>query len=563
MTSTRRVPSLLLAIVLVAATGALLLPWLAHLSRTVVRVSDIASGQGKAFVGALSDPHLGDHDSPTGAQVYLIEVKRGTPLHNFAWCDRSYACTYLSALLDANFWNATHEARTAIGPGGALHKDISELGGGRYSVWHGQLYFSLPDGASITRVKAVEVEPRSALRATINAAASALGWIRDAGAALLCIYLAFPFLRRAFEWMGHNVVPGLAITAAIAVAAAGSAEVYFRHSQKFTRSQNVWPYRFVPDVGTTFEPGKLIKSTDGMEYWASMRANSLGFADAEPKLPKPEDTFRILIVGDSFVEAIQVALEQKVQTVLAESLRKKHPDKKLDVVALGMSGAGQINELPFYERSRRELAPDLVILVFVNNDFSNNSALLEAVRQGWDPDHAPSLFMRNDCTRIPIAADWRKHLLPATTPAERVKLLRARSQEIDLKFGSWDGTQGIDWTFYSTGKLPPVFEEALTLTKCGFAEWKKLAARDGFSLLVAAVEQVEQPSSTGQIDRLRQILDELGLPLLNLRPEFAKRGDIDTARWKFDGHWTPTGHRWAAEAIAEYLDRHDMLKALP
>ena len=48
---------------------------------------------------------------------------------------------------------------------------------------------------------------------------------------------------------------------AIAVVAAGSAEVYFRHSQKFTRSQNVLPYRFVPDVGV---PVRSTKVTRGL-----------------------------------------------------------------------------------------------------------------------------------------------------------------------------------------------------------------------------------------------------------------------------------------------------------
>ena len=107
--------------------------------------------------------------------------------------------------------------------------------------------------------------------------------------------------------------------------------------------------------------------------------------------------------------------------------------------------------------------------------------------------------------------------------------------------------------FNKTGELPPAFEEALTLTKCAFAEWKKIAAEDGFSLLVVAEERVENPNGMGQIKRLKTMLDELDLPLLNLRPEFSKRGDLSAARWKFDGHWTPIGHRWAADAIFDYL----------
>ncbi len=310
----------------------------------------------------------------------------------------------------------------------------------------------------------------------------------------------------------------------------------------------------MPDVGITFMPGAVIKWTNGIDFWTTTKVNSLGFVDAEPVLPKPKDTFRIILVGDSFVEALQVPIEQKLQTLLAARLNERHAGKRFDAVALGYSGSGQSNEIPFYERNRRELAPDLVVLVFVGNDFANNSPLLEAVRNGWDPDHMPRLFMRPDCTRAPIVADWNHFLVPGASNAERAKFLRARSREIDVKFGKWnEELEGIDAMFNKTGELPPAFEEALTLTKCAFAEWKKIAAEDGFSLLVVAEERVENPNGMGQIKRLKTMLDELDLPLLNLRPEFSKRGDLSAARWKFDGHWTPIGHRWAADAIFDYL----------
>src|SRR5262249_35020938 len=145
----------------------------------------------------------------------------------------------------------------------------------------------------------------------------------------------------------------------------------------------------------TFARGAPIKFTNGVDFWSTMRANSRGFADAEPATPKPKDTFRILLVGDSFVEALQVNLEQKMQTRLAAALRAKYPDRKFDVVAVGMAGTGQANQLTFYERNR-DLSPDLVVLLFVSNDFANNSPLLEAVRHGWHPDHSPMLFLRPD-----------------------------------------------------------------------------------------------------------------------------------------------------------------------
>ena len=33
-------------------------------------------------------------------------------------------------------------------------------------------------------------------------------------------------------------------------------------------------------------------------------------------------------------------------------------------------------------------------------------------------------------------------------------------------------------------------------------------------------------------------------------------GRAGDARWPHDLHWSPTGHRWAAEALLEYLKQH-------
>jgi hypothetical protein len=218
-----RVTSLLLAVVLASTIGALVLPFLAHLSRTVVRVSNLMPLTGQAFVGTLSNPQLSDHDSPTRAQAYHVEVKPGTRLHNLAWCDRSSACRYFSALLDANFPYATHKTRTALGPGGAPHTEIAELGSGRFSVWRGYLYFSLPQSSSLADIGTIEIVPPSVVRCMIEALAKALEWTRDASAVLLCIYLVVPLLLRVFQWADRNLVQSLVITAAM-VAATASGE---------------------------------------------------------------------------------------------------------------------------------------------------------------------------------------------------------------------------------------------------------------------------------------------------------------------------------------------------
>ena len=61
------------------------------------------------------------------------------------------------------------------------------------------------------------------------------------------------------------------------------------------------------------------------------------------------------------------------------------------------------------------------------------------------------------------------------------------------------------------------------------------------------------PSQAAESAENEATVREAGLPLFDLYPEFVSRGDPMAARWKYDGHWNPTGHSWAAEGIASFL----------
>lgn len=557
--STRLVPAALLSLLIISVVGATGLPLLERALRSVATVSDIQKGTGNTFIGRLSDSTLSDHEKPTEAQLYLVEEQRGTRLRVLLYrCASSYVCAWLSALLDNNYPYATHEETTAIGPGGSPHQEISEHGGGRYSVWKGYVYFSLPNAQQAVAMKRVYLETPSVLKRRVLAVATVCGWVRDL---LLLVILLRWLWQKPFDWIGANVAPGLAISVAALCLAGAGAEFFFRESQRFPVTEIQWPRRFVPNVGHTMEPNADTKWTNGTDYWVVDKTNSLGFPDREPALPKPEGTFRVMMVGDSFVEAAQVPLAQKTQTLLAADLKRKFPDLATDVVALGFAGTGQSNQLAYYERNRAAFRPDLVILLFVGNDFANNSALLESLRNGFHPDHVPRLYFNagESCERIKIDNEWQSHLLAASSPQARAQLLSDASPVWKRALAGLDlpREDELDLLFYRD-KMPPAFVDALASTRCAFAEWKRIAEEDHFKLLVAAVEGV-RANGEGQLVKLRAILEPLGIPLLDLYPAFLAKGELAAAHWKSDSHWAPTGHRWAAEAISDYLSQNKMI----
>lgn len=74
---------------------------------------------------------------------------------------------------------------------------------------------------------------------------------------------------------------------------------------------------FVPGLGFIYGPNFEFEITDGLDFWTVQRANSLGFLDREPIEPeRAAESCHITIIGDSFVEANEVQLSDKMQIQL-------------------------------------------------------------------------------------------------------------------------------------------------------------------------------------------------------------------------------------------------------
>ncbi len=385
-------------------------------------------------------------------------------------------------------------------------------------------------------------------------------------------------------------------------------EVFLR--LRFPFADIRWPAVFEPRVGFRFDPGGTVAHTNLWDFAVTQPVNAMGFLDREHEVAAPPGRRRIVVLGDSFVEAAQVAPAQKFTALLEERLRADGGD--WEVVALGMSGCGTANEIAFYEEFGRPFRPEAVIAVFVGNDFANNSALLEGVRNGWHPVHTPRLFFTRDedggFRRIGLDPSWWDRRLHTSAPRppglltgvlgwsrlyrwtsatldhHNSSLVAAAAADHELRcrliealpgmtggFGDWLPTRDLylDWMF-AAQDLPPAFAEAVALTEHAIGELRRICTADGARFLMVAGHEVGRlpPSAKGatllpggQIDRLGPICQRQEVPLLDLRAEFTAMGVLDQVEWSRDSHWNPQGHRAAAEAIHRWL--RPMLAASP
>ena len=389
-------------------------------------------------------------------------------------------------------------------------------------------------------------------------------------------------------WNAAFILSGLLL-----IALAG--EVYFRLTKPFL-STNVSHFEFVDGVGLIREPNAEVRyGRRDDEWWAVQRANSQGFLDREPvRAERAAAGCRIVFIGDSYVEAREVPIADKFHVRLEDMAARELPHLDITTQAYGISGTGQINQLPFYDEYARRLSPKLVVLVFYRNDFGNNLTALKALNDGWDPDRLPYMSAQRDENGAlklrPPDAEYERFMLPRPPKAWYV---RARDRLAGVSyFAKWTSMWLWKYDFYhqyevsadmiaahpccaslmdglqpdtphaifivgspfKNEHLPPVYEEALAYTAFGIEQFKRRVERDGAKLAIMAATSDMGTHGDPQFDRLVAIAEPRGIPVISHYDYMVSRGyNPSNGRWRDDIHWNATGHQWAAEAVLEWL----------
>jgi len=106
------------------------------------------------------------------------------------------------------------------------------------------------------------------------------------------------------------------------------------------------------------------------EFSFRHKTNSLGLIGEEIRANKPSNVFRILVLGDSFTEALQVEKDKNFCKQLEYLLNKSYStdNKRFEVINAGMSNYSPIQEYLFLKRELLRLNPDMIILQMFTND---------------------------------------------------------------------------------------------------------------------------------------------------------------------------------------------------
>jgi len=134
-------------------------------------------------------------------------------------------------------------------------------------------------------------------------------------------------------------------------------------------------YDSVPDS----DVGKLLqRNIDKTQRGANVRSNNAGFRDDRPYGSKPANTYRIVCLGDSFVEGTGGRVEDRFCSQM-ESLINQNgllgAGVFAETYAIGIGSWTAVNAASYMISHMSEIDPDLIIVMMVANDIADGQGV--------------------------------------------------------------------------------------------------------------------------------------------------------------------------------------------
>jgi hypothetical protein len=345
------------------------------------------------------------------------------------------------------------------------------------------------------------------------------------------------------------------------------------------------------------------------EFQVLVETTDKGLRDLARNYEKPDDIFRIVVLGDSYMEAAHVEDAAMFCRVLEQSF----PGQHVETVNLGVGGYATVAQWRYLLEEGFKYDPDLVLLAFyAENDVYGNSPELSKIfwkednvryfgqpYAAWNEEAQTLEFIPPDYARSMAEFDERiakysitldrldgltksvvSHLWKRLVDSIRTRV-RAPGYDLTIHFGcyleNFDHVAQSPDEGLSQAEYEALWNEAWALTyrtleaiaqACEEREvpFAFFNAPSQIQFQVRYLEAVKDryPDFDLNVDlpeeRLGSFAQENDIPFLNLLPAFreveAESGGLNYRR---DSHWTAKGHRLAAETVAQQLIAEGML----
>ena len=329
-------------------------------------------------------------------------------------------------------------------------------------------------------------------------------------------------------------------------------------------------------------------------------------------LPKNEKQQRVLLVGDSYIQATQVAYEESIGPQLDSLL-----GDSTDVIQHGFPSWSPLLEWNWVLRKGLEFDPDLVVLFLYTNDFYSGDAVgdsgyLPYTRFNQAGEPAGFDFSSLEEAHLPknrnpwtlFKAGWRRLRLVrmisflsrqaqarrTLAEAELPSYFEMSTEDYEAAYAASNATKDLltvalwdyialmrDFSLWSV-KLQDRVQQSLQHV----AGLQQSLTKEGIPLVVCLIpypwqfpgenlirkteivgwEDFVFPAG-GLRDVAASFCTQKGIPFLDLYPTTAERKAADPDQQLYcpsDPHWTVEGHLMAAETVQQFIHSEGLLK---
>lgn len=320
---------------------------------------------------------------------------------------------------------------------------------------------------------------------------------------------------------------------------------------------------FEEDLGVHLRPNQEGMATLGPfgTVRADYHINGAGWnSPHEYSTEKPDDTLRVAVIGDSYVEALQVDVEDSFP-VLAENILQSEPAcnqyDTIEVYGFGYSGAPLSQYLNMMDYVARTYSPDIYVITIVHNDFE------QSFRSKAQHPHFLHFEFNEDGELVAIPPE-------PYTPSSFRRFLNefalVRYLYINLKVGQLfeptDPYAVVAQGIQADQRDSIITEDIRELTLYIFSEYRRIAEENNAQLLlIMDANRLEIYGEESEIDLdlynqlAGEITDELDIDFIDLTDTFtadyAQYGEPFNS--ELDAHWNERGHRIVAEAVSDWI----------
>ncbi|MBI5393388.1 hypothetical protein HZA96_05955 [Candidatus Woesearchaeota archaeon] len=311
------------------------------------------------------------------------------------------------------------------------------------------------------------------------------------------------------------------------------------------------------------------------EFNQYISTNSHGLRDYEYPYNKSNNSVRILMLGDSFVEGVEVALENTTSKILEKRLQQLQNGIHYEVINLGVSGYGTSQELAYLEKEGLRYSPDVVVLhIFPKNDLLDNLQ-----KDVYDVNTVSGILTKKNLTFTAFQRFWAFSIAHShTANLIGIALLKNKNiagllQRVDLLKTHQFNATNVSYTrdIYLDNPSQQIID-SWGRTKIFLNRMHELAKQYQFTLIIAVIPAKEQVD----VDYYKQYLEKEGLnettaailaPNFVLQRYMQEKGVIvvdpvslfrekdqqQKLYFVIDGHYKEQGHVLLADVLYEKL----------